>query len=179
MNDSEANLEGLQPLTGRRAALADIAERRRKDPNWDSKTDPTYVGPYPTFVELMSNAEFDRHMAGVVERLHLASNPYARRAVEQTEPQPTPRKLNPRGAPVRPAHPRPATRPGMEPARSCLATRSARKTGFAMCWGDRLCKSLTTLTGKADIASAGEMVSAFAEENNLATIEAVERCTAA
>jgi DNA-binding XRE family transcriptional regulator len=93
MNDSGAKTEGSQPLTGRRAALADIAERRRKNPNWNSKTDPTYVGPYPTFVELMSNAEFDRHMAGVVERLHLASNPYERRAVEQTEPQPTPRKL--------------------------------------------------------------------------------------
>jgi hypothetical protein len=38
-----------------------------------------------------------------------------------------------------------------------------------MFWGDRLSKSLTTLTGKADIASAGEMVSAFAKENNLAT----------
>jgi DNA-binding XRE family transcriptional regulator len=66
---------------------------RRKNPNWNSKSDPTYVGPYPTFVELMSDADFDRSMSGIVELLHLASNPYARRALEQTEPQPTPRKV--------------------------------------------------------------------------------------
>ena len=76
MNDSGAKTEGSQPLTGRRAALTDIAERRRKNPNWNSKTDPTYVGPYPTFVELMSNAEFDRHLAGVVERPHLANRAF-------------------------------------------------------------------------------------------------------
>jgi DNA-binding XRE family transcriptional regulator len=93
MNDSEANLEGSQPLTGRQAALADIAERRRKNPNWNSKTDPTYVGPYPTFVELMSDADFDRYMAEKVERSELLRNPYAPLAVERAEPQAVPQRV--------------------------------------------------------------------------------------
>jgi DNA-binding XRE family transcriptional regulator len=93
MNDSEANLEGSQLLTGRQAALADIAERRRKNPNWDSKTDPTYVGPYPTFVELMRDADFDRYMAGKVERGELHRNPYAPPIVERAEPQTVPRRV--------------------------------------------------------------------------------------
>ena len=93
MNDSEANLEGSQPLTGRQAALADIAERRRKNPNWNSKTDPTYVGPYPTFVELMSDAEFERYMAEKVERGALQRNPYAPSIVERAEPQPMPQRV--------------------------------------------------------------------------------------
>jgi hypothetical protein len=93
MNDSEANLEGSQPLTGRQAALADIAERRRKDPNWNSKTDPTYVGPYPTFVELMSDAEFDRHMVEKVERGQLQRNPYAPLVAERAEPETVPLRV--------------------------------------------------------------------------------------
>ena len=92
MNDSEANLEGSRALTGRQAALADIAERRRKNPNWNSKTDPTYVGPYRTFVELMSNAEFDRYMAEKAER-SLQSNPYAPLVVERAEPQTVPQPV--------------------------------------------------------------------------------------
>jgi DNA-binding XRE family transcriptional regulator len=93
MNDSEANLEGSQPLTGRQAALADIAERRRKNPNWNSKTDPTYVGPYPTFVELMSDTDFERYMAREVERGKLQHNPYAPLVVERAEPRTVPRRV--------------------------------------------------------------------------------------
>ena len=63
MSDAEAMMEGARPRSAREAALADIAERRRKDPNWDSRTDPAYRGPHPTFVALMSDAEYDRHMA--------------------------------------------------------------------------------------------------------------------
>src|SRR5579864_6933771 len=91
MNDSEDMREPSQALTGRQAALADIAERRRRDPNWNPKADPTYVGPHPTLVELMSDAEFDREMAWKVQRGQLLRNPYAPPAVEEAGPQPQPR----------------------------------------------------------------------------------------
>jgi DNA-binding XRE family transcriptional regulator len=93
MSDAEATLDGSQPLTARQAALADIAERRRKDPNWNHQTDPTYSGPHPTFVSLMSDAEYDRHMAGIVERRQLGTNPSASRAIEYIEPQLMPRRV--------------------------------------------------------------------------------------
>jgi DNA-binding XRE family transcriptional regulator len=93
MNDSEANLEGSRRLTGRQAALADIAERQRKNPHWNSRSDPTYVGPYPTFVELMRDADFDRYMAEKVERGELQRNPYAPLEVERAEPQAVPRRV--------------------------------------------------------------------------------------
>jgi DNA-binding XRE family transcriptional regulator len=76
MSDAEAKLEGSAPLTARQAALADIAERRRKDPNWSPQTDPTYRGTEPAFIQFMSDAEYDRHMAGVAERRQLAGNSY-------------------------------------------------------------------------------------------------------
>jgi DNA-binding XRE family transcriptional regulator len=76
MSSAEATLEGSQRLTARQAALADIAERRSQDPNWSPRTDPTYSGTEPAFIQLMSDAEYDRHMAGSSERRQLASNPY-------------------------------------------------------------------------------------------------------
>src|SRR5271157_2232077 len=74
MSDTAPMVEGPQPLTAREAALAYIAQRHRQDSGWDYKTDPNYVGPHPTFVGLMSDAEYDRHMAGIAERRQLASN---------------------------------------------------------------------------------------------------------
>lgn len=47
MSDSDAKADASQPLTGRQAVLADIAERKRKNPNWDDRMDPTYNGPFP------------------------------------------------------------------------------------------------------------------------------------
>lgn len=86
-------LEGPRPLTARKAALACIAERRRKDPNWNYQTDATYRGPHPTFVGLMSDAEFDRHMAATVGRHQLATNSDTSRAIEDIELQSLPRKV--------------------------------------------------------------------------------------
>jgi DNA-binding XRE family transcriptional regulator len=77
MSDAEAKLDGSEPVTAREAALVYIAEMRRKDPNWDYRTDPMYLGPHPTFVGLMSDAEYDRYMGGIEERRQLAGNPYA------------------------------------------------------------------------------------------------------
>jgi DNA-binding transcriptional regulator YiaG len=77
MSDAEAKLGGSEPVTAREVALVYIAEMRRKDPNWDYRTDPTYSGPFPAFVQMMSDAEYDRHMAGIEERRQLASNPSA------------------------------------------------------------------------------------------------------
>lgn len=57
---SGPDAERKRTVTGRQAALAGIADRRRRDPNWAHRTDPTYVGPHPIFVPLMSDAEFDR-----------------------------------------------------------------------------------------------------------------------
>jgi DNA-binding XRE family transcriptional regulator len=91
MSDGDTKVEGSKPLTGRQAALADIAERRRLDPNWNYQADPAYVGPHPTFVPLMSDAAFDSYMAGKVARGQLRTNPYAPQATEHMEPQPTPR----------------------------------------------------------------------------------------
>ena len=94
MDNADTTPENSQPLTGRQAALAHIAEKRRKDPNWNPKPDPTYSGPHPTFVGLMSDAEYDRHMAGVAERHQLATNSYLRsKDEEKLEPQPTPRRV--------------------------------------------------------------------------------------
>jgi Helix-turn-helix domain len=91
MSDAEVKPDDAQPLTGRRAALADIAERRRKDPNWAHGRDPTYSGPNPAFVEFMNDAEFDRAMAGIVERRQLAANPYPPREILHRAPQQQPR----------------------------------------------------------------------------------------
>jgi DNA-binding XRE family transcriptional regulator len=77
VSDAEVKFDGQEPVTARKAALAYIVEMRRKDPNWDYRTDPTYSGPFPAFVELMSDAEYERHMAGIAERRQLAANPYA------------------------------------------------------------------------------------------------------
>jgi helix-turn-helix protein len=78
----------IVPLTGRTAALADIAERCRKNPNWNYRDDATYAGPCPAFLQMMSDAECDRYMEEKIARGHLRMNPYAPPA---TEPQPTPR----------------------------------------------------------------------------------------
>jgi len=96
MTDIEATPDGSQPLTARQAALADITERRRKDPNWNSQADPTYSGgPHPTFIQMMSDAEYDRHMAdlGVAERRQLGTDPNTTRSVEYIEPRPIPRTV--------------------------------------------------------------------------------------
>jgi DNA-binding XRE family transcriptional regulator len=63
MSEPDATSDDAQRLTPRQVALADIAERRRRDPDWNPRADPTYVGPHPTFVGLMSDAEFDDYMA--------------------------------------------------------------------------------------------------------------------
>ena len=93
MSDAEATLECPQPLTARQAALSYITERRRQDPDWDYLTDPTYVGPHPTFVGLMGDAEYDRHIAGFVARGQLTTNQCAPRAIERNEPEPMPRRV--------------------------------------------------------------------------------------
>jgi DNA-binding XRE family transcriptional regulator len=81
-------MDGSRPLSGREAALADIAERRRRDPDWNYRTDPTYFGPFPSFIQMMSDADFDRYMAEKVARGEVRAHPYA---PPVTEPQPTPR----------------------------------------------------------------------------------------
>jgi DNA-binding XRE family transcriptional regulator len=93
MDNADTARENSQPLTRRQAALADIAKRRRKDPNWTPGTDPTYFGPYPTFVPLMSDGEFDRHMAEKVKRGQASPNSCAPSAVEEALPQTMPRKV--------------------------------------------------------------------------------------
>jgi len=93
MSGAHATVEGSQPLSPRQAALAYIAERLREDPNWNYKTDPNYVGPYPTFVSLMSDAEFDHHVAAILKRRQLEINPYAPRAIDHSEPQPRPQPV--------------------------------------------------------------------------------------
>jgi len=91
MSDAEAT-QGSQPLTARQAVLADIAERRRKDPNWSPRTDPTYSGTEPAFIQMMSDTDYDRHMAGIAERLQLASNELLGSG-KRVEPQPMPRRV--------------------------------------------------------------------------------------
>ena len=94
MSEAEAKVEGSpQPVTAREAALVYIAEMRRKYPNWDYRTDPTYIGPPPTFVGLMSDAEYDRHMAGSAERGQLAGDPYAPLGSGEPVELPMPRKV--------------------------------------------------------------------------------------
>ena len=61
MGDSEAKPEVSKPLTGREAALADIAERRRKDPNWTPGNDPTYGGLDLCSIERMTDADFEAY----------------------------------------------------------------------------------------------------------------------
>jgi DNA-binding transcriptional regulator YiaG len=95
MSSGDATGNGSRPLTGRAAALAYVAERRRQDPNWDYGTDRTYFGPFPAFVQMMSDAEFDRCMGEKVARGELRMNPYAPPATEQMESQPTPRPRAP------------------------------------------------------------------------------------
>jgi DNA-binding XRE family transcriptional regulator len=95
MSDREAKSGRSQPQTAREAALAYIADKRRQDPNWDYRTDPTYSGPFPAFIQMMSDAEFDRYMSEKVARQQLSTNPAASLATEPTEPQPTPRPRMP------------------------------------------------------------------------------------
>jgi DNA-binding XRE family transcriptional regulator len=90
MSHGDATIEGARAQTGRAAALADIAERRRRNPNWDYRSDPTYVGPFPPFLTMMTDADFDRHMAEKIERGRLKTNPYAA-AMQPTEPTSRPR----------------------------------------------------------------------------------------
>jgi len=97
MSHGDVTKEGSRPLTAREAALADIAERRRKDPNWNYREDPTYLGPFPPFIQMMSDRDFDRFMAEEVARGQLRVNPYA--PPPATDPPPT---VRPRG-PVRSA----------------------------------------------------------------------------
>ena len=102
MSGAHATVEGSQPLSARQAALAYIAEKLRQDPDWNYKTDPNYVGPYPTFVGLMSDAEFDHHVAAIVERRQLGASPYAPRAIEPSpRPQPVARAALPFGQRIR------------------------------------------------------------------------------
>jgi DNA-binding XRE family transcriptional regulator len=95
MSNTDAKELRSQPVMGRQAALADIAERRRRDPSWDYRMDTTYIGPHPTFVQLMSDAEFERYMAEKVERGQLRANPYAPPATEHLEPTPRARARPP------------------------------------------------------------------------------------
>ena len=109
--------------------MADIAERRRKDPNWNPQTDPTYSGPHPAFVQMMSEAEFERYVARKEEeRRWLLGDPRPRRASGGTpgKSAATTATGGPRMSTFRPAHPRPATRLGVDPARRWCAARSQR-----------------------------------------------------
>jgi hypothetical protein len=102
MSDSEANAGGLpQSVTRRQALLAYVAERRRQDPNWDYRLDPTYNGPFPAFVQMMSDAEFERDMARREDqRRRLLGDP------SPVQPQPVPQQAAPRPRlPVRAALP--------------------------------------------------------------------------
>ena len=59
MSGPDEKRVGAEPLTGLQAALADVAERRRKDPNWDARFDLTYHGPfYLRSREKMTEADF-------------------------------------------------------------------------------------------------------------------------
>jgi DNA-binding transcriptional regulator YiaG len=100
MRDSEVKAGGLpQPVTRRQALLAYVAERRHEDPNWDYRTDPAYSGPYPAFVQMMSDDEFERDMASNEEaRRWLLGDPCP------TEPQVVHHEQPPR-LPVRAALP--------------------------------------------------------------------------
>jgi DNA-binding XRE family transcriptional regulator len=93
MSDSDAMAGELLPLTAREAALAYIADRRRQDPNWDYRTDPTYNGPFPPFIQMMSDAEFERDMARrEEERRRSLGDPHpVEQQVVKDEPVPLPR----------------------------------------------------------------------------------------
>jgi DNA-binding XRE family transcriptional regulator len=95
MNDSEAKLEASQPLTGRQAALADIAERRRKNPNWTVGADLTYSGPDPWCLERMTEADFEAYQARRDEErrwLRGESGPVKPQVCQQ-EPPPRPQPV--------------------------------------------------------------------------------------
>jgi DNA-binding XRE family transcriptional regulator len=85
MNDSDAKAGGSQPVTPREATLAYIADKRRQDSKWDYRTDPAYNGPFPSFISMMSDADFDRYMAEKEEHRRLLADP------RPVEPQVLPR----------------------------------------------------------------------------------------
>lgn len=58
MDAADDPINGSRPRGGLAAALADIAERRRRMPGWRPGMDPTYSGPHPSRLERMTEDEF-------------------------------------------------------------------------------------------------------------------------
>ncbi len=89
MAERDEKLWSAEPLTGLQAALADVAERRRKDPNWRSVLDPTYSGPDPRRLEGMTEADYAAYEAEREARrrwLRGDPRPVEPQAVRQEEP---------------------------------------------------------------------------------------------
>ena len=83
MNESEAKVQRSLSLTARQTALADIAERRRKDSNWSYQMDPTYTGPHPELLARMNEAEFESYVTCRRQEL-----PWLNRALRPVYPDP-------------------------------------------------------------------------------------------
>jgi DNA-binding XRE family transcriptional regulator len=107
MSDPDEKREGSKPLSPLQAKLADVAERRRKDPNWAPRFDGYYSGPDPDSLAKMTEADYAAWLARREEahrRLHgdwhpVLLNPLTRpvepHVVRQEEPSPPPPRPQP------------------------------------------------------------------------------------
>src|SRR6266404_7869473 len=96
MSDTFEKPRGSAPLVGRQAALADIAERIRKNPNWSAGVDRTYGGLDPSCLAKMTEAEFAAYQLEQVTKYPWLSYRYptAPPAERQAVSQPSPQRVN-------------------------------------------------------------------------------------
>jgi len=92
MSEPDESREGTRPLSPLQAALADVAERRRKDPGWRPGFDVNYSGLSPAALAKMTEADYAAWQAQDEEATRFLRNwrPVEPQVVCQVEPPPYP-----------------------------------------------------------------------------------------